>query len=196
MAAEKYEAERAYAESGRERPLITLDLAPSEWTVEDLERLPHDGYRYELHEGSLLIMSPAIRWHNKTSRRLANLFEAHGRPAEIEVGIRFGTNSTRIADVAVFFSEPGFDVAHHQPEAIAIVVEVVSPESRERDFGPKPAKYASAGIPEFWRIEPLESDRSDALVFTFRLEDGRDGPVYVAKRTYRLSELEKSGPPA
>jgi hypothetical protein len=195
MAAEKYEAERTYPESGRERPLITLDLAPSEWTVEDVESLPDDGYRYELHEGSLLITSPAIRWHNKTARRLANLFEAHGRPAEIEVGIRFGKNSTRIADVGVFFSEPGYNVAHHEPGAIALVIEVVSAESRERDYGPKPAKYASAGIPEVWRVECPEDDRSDALVFTFLLEDGRGGPVYVARRTYRLSELEKSGLP-
>jgi Uma2 family endonuclease len=117
------------------------------------------------------------------------------RPAETEAGIRFASNSTRIADVVDFFDDPGDDLAHYAPEMIEIVIEVVSPESRERDYGPKPMKYASAGIPEFWRVERPEEDPSDALVHMFRLEDGREGPVYVAQRTYRLSELEKSGLP-
>jgi Uma2 family endonuclease len=195
MAAEKYEAKRAYLESGRERPLITLDLEPSAWTVEDIENLPHDGNRYELHEGSLVIMSPAILWHSRTARRLANLFAASGRYAEAEVGIRFGDHSTRVADVGVFVEAPDENVAHYRPDMIAIAVEIVSPESKERDVGSKPAKYASAGIPQYWRVERPDDDPSDALVHAYRLEDSREGPVYVAQRTYRLSVVEKSGLP-
>ena len=173
--------------------MIALDLAPSDYTVEDIERLPPDGNRYELHEGSLVIMSPAILWHSRVARRLANLFGVSGRIAEIEVGLKFGDRSTRVADVAVFAAEPNENWAHHPPESIRIAVEIVSPESKERDVGSKPVKYAAAGIPEYWRVERPEDDPSDALVFTHRLEDGRDGPVYVAVRTFRLSQLERDG---
>ncbi|NUT34323.1 MAG: Uma2 family endonuclease [Hamadaea sp.] len=186
------DVERAYPESGRERPLITLDLAPADWTVDDIERLPHDGYRYELHEGSLVIMSPAIIWHNRVAVRLAVFFGRAGRSAATEVGIRFGDRSTRIADVAVFAEEPDENLAHVTPDALAIVVEIVSPESRERDIGSKPAKYAAAGIPEFWRVERDEEDPRDAHVFRFRLEvDGSQR--YAIRSRHRLSQLEKDG---
>jgi Uma2 family endonuclease len=41
-------------------------------------------------------------------------------------------------------------------EGIAdIVVEVVSPESDERDYGRKRLRYETAGVPEYWLIDPM-----------------------------------------
>jgi Uma2 family endonuclease len=181
--------ERAYPERGREHPLLTLELTPAEWTVEDIERLPHDGNRYELHEGSLVIMSPAILWHNDVANRLTWLFKQAGRFAYTEVGIKFGDRSTRIADVAVFAEEPNLQGAHHPPEAVSIVVGIVSPESEERDVGSKPTKYASAGIPEYWLVRSLGDAPKDALIMSYTLDGGRYRPVAEV----RLSELEKTG---
>ncbi|MEV6965382.1 Uma2 family endonuclease [Hamadaea sp. NPDC051192] len=173
--------------------MLTLDLTPAEWTVEDIEKLPHDGNRYELHEGSLVIMSPAILWHNRVAYRIAALFDRADRLAAHEVGIRFGDRSTRIADVAVFSGQPDMRRAHHPPAAIAIAVEIVSPESEERDVGSKPAKYAAAGIPEYWLVRfPADDDVKDADITRFTLDDGR----YLQVAQYRLSDLEKTGLPA
>ncbi|MCP2321682.1 Uma2 family endonuclease [Hamadaea flava] len=173
--------------------MLTLDLTPAEWTVEDIEKLPHDGNRYELHEGSLVIMSPAILWHNHVASRLTWLFERADRLAFSEVGIKFGDRSTRIADVAVFASQPDMRRAHHPPAAIAIAVEIVSPESEERDVGSKPAKYAAAGIPEYWLVRfPVDDNVRDADITRFTLNDGR----YLQVAEYRLSDLEKTGLPA
>lgn len=36
---------------------------------------------------------------------------------------------------------------------ILLAVEVVSPDSEERDRDTKPGKYAAARIPHFWRVE-------------------------------------------
>src|SRR5881275_1256091 len=43
-----------------------------------------------------------------------------------------------------------------------LVIEIVSPESDERDWQTKRAEYAAAGIPEYW---VLDRDRRDAAFF-------------------------------
>lgn len=51
---------------------------------------------------------------------------------------------------------------------VAVAVEVVSPSSRAMDRVLKPAKYAAAGIPGYWRVE------SDPISLTaYTLRDGR-----------------------
>lgn len=39
-----------------------------------------------------------------------------------------------------------------------IVVEIVSPESNDRDYGPKFREYEAAGVREYWRIDPLREE--------------------------------------
>jgi Uma2 family endonuclease len=46
-----------------------------------------------------------------------------------------------------------------------IVIEIVSPESVERDYGKKFVEYEEAGIPEYWRIDPLRK-QTDIYVLT------------------------------
>ena len=54
-----------------------------------------------------------------------------------------------------------------------IVVEVVSPESTDRDRGKKLSEYEAAGVPEYWLIDPL---RTEANVYGLG-EDGRYHPL-------------------
>ncbi|MEV6981920.1 Uma2 family endonuclease [Sphaerisporangium sp. NPDC051017] len=48
-----------------------------------------------------------------------------------------------------------------------LVVEVVTPDSEERDRSAKPIKYANAGIKFFWRIE---LDGRDAVAYAYELD--------------------------
>jgi Uma2 family endonuclease len=41
--------------------------------------------------------------------------------------------------------------------AADIVIEVVSPESVQRDYGEKLHEYERAGVPEYWIIDPIQS---------------------------------------
>jgi len=43
-----------------------------------------------------------------------------------------------------------------------VVVEIVSPESDERDHGIKFIEYEAAGVPEYWLIDPL---RAEATIY-------------------------------
>src|SRR5713226_8230094 len=48
-----------------------------------------------------------------------------------------------------------------------IVVEIVSPESDERDHGAKFIEYEAAGVPEYWLIDPL---RSEATIYVLGVD--------------------------
>ena len=61
--------------------------------------------------------------------------------------------------------EPEDDLV--QTGNVHLVVEVVSPESVERDRTTKPIKYSDAGIKHLWRVEQ-EDDQP--VVYTFELE--------------------------
>jgi Uma2 family endonuclease len=54
-------------------------------------------------------------------------------------------------------------------------VEIVSPDSIERDRGEKFVEYEAAGIPEYWLVDPL---RAEALFYRLG-QDGRyhRGPI-------------------
>ncbi len=54
------------------------------------------------------------------------------------------------------------------PADVALVVEVISPGSRDRDLGVKRKEYAAAGIPDYWIV-----DREARTLTVLSLADGR-----------------------
>ncbi|HEX6683970.1 MAG TPA: Uma2 family endonuclease [Candidatus Limnocylindrales bacterium] len=163
---------------------------PPDLTVDDLDELHLDG-RYELHEGNLVIMSPALPWHYDFGWRLVNYFRRRGRHANGEVGLKLGESELRVPDVAVFHGPFDRRRTNFKPSDIAIAIEVVSPSSEIQDSITKPWQYAHAGIPEYWRVESTE-DTDDATIHQFVLGQDADGePAYRKSGETRLSELEK-----
>ena len=47
---------------------ITINPPPGPWTIDDLDGVPDIGYRVEIHEGNLLLMSPATLWRQRWCR--------------------------------------------------------------------------------------------------------------------------------
>lgn len=54
-----------------------------------------------------------------------------------------------------------------------IVVEIVSPESNDRDRGKKLREYEAAGVPEYWLFDP---QRTEAVIYVMG-EDGHYHPL-------------------
>jgi Uma2 family endonuclease len=73
--------------------------------------------------------------------------------ATAAVGVVIGNSDTFEPDVALLRSRPSMDSHYVAAEQVLLVVEVVSPGTRRRDRFEKPADYAAAGIPFYWRIE-------------------------------------------
>jgi Uma2 family endonuclease len=173
---------------------MKLDLDPSSlpMTSEEFEQLPEiESLRLELVEGNLLVMNAAyLPWHSKIINHIINVFLRNGREAFTECGIRIRPGTVRTCDVGVF-AKPLTDlrVAYHDAAAFAIVVEVVSPESRTRDYIDKAREYAAAGIPEYWVVDEDPSSLVDGLVRIHRLALTDEGPQYRLERTVAVSAL-------
>lgn len=173
---------------------LTLKLPDLPMTPEDFDELPEvEGARFELVEGNLLVMNAAyVPWHGKMIYQVLSWFERQGRPAYPECGIKLGKDR-RTCDIGVFYREPPLRRGLHQPNALAIVVEVVSEESRIRDHVEKPRQYAEASIPEYWIVDDDPVDEADGVVSMFRLELTDDGPRYRLQQRTHVRELIASG---
>lgn len=162
--------------------------------VEDLLTLPK-GYRYELHEGNLVIMTPATFWHREIAHRVRDMLMGTGRTAFLDPGVLGDRpRDCRLPDVGVMAAElpPRKRSYSNLPgSAYSLVVEVVSENSLNGEYTDKMDWYARRGIPEYWIVDqaPDRSD-DDALVIIHRLESFGGKPVYECERSLLLSELE------
>jgi Uma2 family endonuclease len=171
-----------------------LSLPPIELLdVEDLVNLPR-GYRYELREGNLVIMSPSTYWHKRMARRLLLMLYAAGLDVLQDTGVRGdGPRDNRLPDLGVIADDssetPG--ISNLPGSAFQLVVEIVSENSPNGEYTDKAVWYAHRAIPEYWIVDQTpDSSESDAKVLIYRLSEDDGGPVYVHQRTLRLSELE------
>jgi Uma2 family endonuclease len=170
---------------------ITINPPAGPWTLSDLDAVSDAGYRLEIHEGNLVVMSPATMWHSQVARRLANALEAMGRPVLTEVGIKRSDTDMRVADVAVFHKlQTDDDQAYWRPDDVALVIEVVSRSSKSYDRLAKPRWYAEAGVPSFWRVERSD-DKHEAVIFQFALAATAEGlSAYIQTGVTTLANLE------
>jgi Uma2 family endonuclease len=139
-------------------------------TVEDMENMPADEFRYELDDGVLIVSPAPSRLHQLAVTRLAVILTA-ACPAELVVLAGVGVNISefqhRVPDVAVVRAG-SFDTFFEEtpPE---LVVEVASPRTRLYDRNRKKDVYEGFGIPAYWIVEP---DLSCPGLTAFELRSG------------------------
>ncbi|NED77731.1 Uma2 family endonuclease [Streptomyces sp. SID9944] len=134
-------------------PLPPLDG----YTVDDLFTLPDLPPHTELLDGSLVFVSPQREFHTIVMDMLVSGLRrtapAHLRVRREMTVVLDGRNAPE-PDISVLrVAAVGPDKTRYQAGDVVLAVEVVSPESESRDRTTKPYKYASAGIPNFWRVE-------------------------------------------
>jgi Uma2 family endonuclease len=140
-------------------------------TIEDVLNLPDDAPRVELSDGVMIVVPSPTLGHQFIGNLLWSWLAQHA-PEEFAsataVGVAVNVDSTLEPDV-LLLRRP-LVLANHFVTAsqVAIAIEVVSAGTKRRDRLEKPAQYAEAGIPHFWRIEqdPLH-------VFAYDLVNGR-----------------------
>lgn len=152
-----------------------------DYTVEDIYALP-EGTRAELIDGQIYYMAPPGRRHQNLlfsiSRVIADYIDQKGGSCEVD-----------IAPFAVFLNEN--DKNYVEPDISVIcdsgklndrgcngapdwIIEIVSPASRKMDYFTKLFKYHTAGVCEYWIVDPLKNliliynfDTSDSEQYTF-----------------------------
>jgi Uma2 family endonuclease len=140
-------------------------------TVEDMEYMPDDEFRYELDDGVLIVSPAPSTLHQLAVTRLAVILSA-ACPAEFEVlagvGVNIGRFQHRVPDVAVV--RAGFLESVFQEKPPELVIEVASPRTRLYDRNRKKDVYEGFGIPAYWIVEP---DRDRPEVTAFELRSGK-----------------------
>jgi Uma2 family endonuclease len=128
------------------------------WTAADLDRLPDLPPHTELLDGNLVFMSPQRNFHIYAIRLLEyGLLSARPQHLAIirEMTVTLGKRDRPEPDLMVVPKTAVLDdeQTDYKPEDVLLAVEVVSPDSLERDRELKPRKYAGAGFPHYWRVE-------------------------------------------
>ena len=143
-------------------PSLFLHPPQGQWTIADWAALPDDAPRCELVEGCLEVLPMPRRRHHWIQRFLGRLLTEHlGWECVDLTGPRIATEegSGRIPDIYVLLSPPKLS----EPNADLfdrpnMIVEVVSPGSRQRDrdYVEKQREYAVIGVSEYWIVDPEE----------------------------------------
>lgn len=154
------------------------------------------GRHAEWIQGVVIAMSPTSIPHERLVAFLRLLFslyldqttggEVFGDPVVMRAAPDL---PARQPDVQVILPEQAHFVERNQVAGpAALVVEVVSPESVDRDRGAKFKEYEAGGVAEYWIVDP---DRREALFYVrgdnglFRSRPPADG-VYTSRVLPRL----------
>jgi Uma2 family endonuclease len=147
-----------------------------EFTVEDLERMPDDGRRYELLDGVLLVSPAPGVWHQEVVLELAIRLRA-ACPPELHVVIapfewRRGRRTALQPDLLVarradLLAVEGGKFLGEPP---VLAVEVLSSSTRRIDRLSKLSAYEEAGVDSYWLVDP---DPQAPSLQALELVDGR-----------------------
>jgi Uma2 family endonuclease len=135
--------------------------------------------RYELVDGHLEIMTPPSFRHLLIADQLKEILNQEIKRQHksliclSELGVRTGWKKSRIVDLAVISRSQIIDSLEQTaiceiPPLLAI--EIVSPDSIQRDYRYKRSEYAAVGIAEYWIVDPLEQ-KITVLTFNEGLYD-------------------------
>lgn len=158
---------------------VTMPLPQEKtYTIDDIYALP-EGTRAELIDGQIYSMAPPSRRHQEIVgtlyRKIADYIDS-----------RSGSCKAYIAPFAVFLNEN--DKNYVEPDISIVcdksklndrgctgapdwIIEVVSPSSRQMDYMTKLFKYRSAGVREYWIVDP---EKNRILVYDFDREETGD----------------------
>jgi Uma2 family endonuclease len=141
------------------------------FTVDDLDRMPDDGRRYELVDG-VLIVSPAPQLpHQLVLTELIVLLHGACPPGSFVVpgpGVRMSVDTELIPDLVVIKQDQLAERWVTRPPLLA--VEIQSPSTALFDLNTKKAVYERFSIGSCWVVVP-DVDQPELMAFDLR--DGR-----------------------
>lgn len=150
------------------------------YTIDDIYALP-DGKRAELIDGQIYNMAPPGTMHQRISHLLAWKIENY-------IQSKKGSCEVFPAPFAVFLTED--DRNYVEPDISVIcdkgkindkgcsgspdwIIEIVSPSSIRMDYAVKLFKYRTAGVREYWIVNPMKE-----LVQTYVFEGEEDSNLF------------------
>lgn len=144
------------------------------YTINDIFALP-DGQRAELIDGRIYNMAPPLRIHQHLVMNLSALIHDYIKakdgscvvyPAPFAVFLDKDERNYVEPDISVICDKSKLDErgCNGAPDWI---IEIVSPSTGQMDYGIKLFKYRTAGVREYWVVNP---QKSTVTVFDFEQE--------------------------
>ena len=153
--------------------------------------------RYEIIDGKVVMMAPAVSNHNRVALNIANIFYNYleGKPCEFYQdgeGLYLENEQEYIPDGMVV-CDPSKDHGDGIYGAPDLVIEVLSPSTARYDRMNKKNAYERHGVREYWIADP-----ANRIMEQYVLEEGK----FVLRGIYaqcqemelrRMTEEEKAG---
>ena len=150
------------------------------YTIEDIYNLP-EGARAELIDGSLYMMASPSRMHQEIVGELFGVIRDYVKKEN-------GSCKTYVAPFAVFLNQD--DRTYVEPDISVIcdksklddrgcvgapdwIIEIASPSTKRTDYGVKLFKYRSAGVREYWIVNPAKK-----IVNVYCFDDEENTDLY------------------
>lgn len=160
----------------------------------------NDGKRYELYNGQPVMMSPPLRQHQEISGEIylqigtylkgkkCKVYHApfSVRPFAADGDSPYDTDTLVEPDITVVCSSDKLD-KYGCKGAPDLVVEILSPSTKQYDCLVKYKLYQQAGIREYWIVDP---DKKLVLVYTLVEGQYYVPEVYTARDSVPVGVLE------
>ncbi len=141
------------------------------YTIDDIYALP-DGERAELIDGQIYYMAPPSVKHQRISSFLHNEIYNFIKKKKGECEVLAAPFAVFLDDDDINYVEPDISIicdpsklddkgCHGAPDW---VIEIVSPSSKPIDYMTKLFKYRTAGVREYWIVDP---DKQMVMVYEF-----------------------------
>ncbi len=144
------------------------------FTADDYRTLPETGPRYQVIDGDLIHMSPAPSIPHQEAvgllfsrLRACAIDRRLGRVIASPVDVHLSEHDVVQPDILFVSKERDDRIVHEGVHgAPDLIVEVLSPSTRDLDLGAKKILYARHGVIEYWVL-----DLHDQTVSIYRLEE-------------------------
>jgi Uma2 family endonuclease len=179
--------------------VMRTEVIEGSFTYADLERMPDDGRRREIIDGTLIVNASPSYDHQGVVGNFYLLLRTH---APAEFGVIGAPFDVVLADDTVV--EPDLVVARREaftqrnlPGPPDLVVEVLSPSTRGIDLSTKRDRFEEAGIVSYWIVDP-RVPRLRALELRagryVELADVSGDEVFVARLPFEVTVVPSQLP--
>ena len=140
---------------------IDHDVERQLWTAEDFLGWLAPGIHADLIDGEKFMHSPVNLRHARLLNFLDHLLRSYverkklGELFREVVAVRLSSRNAFLPDLAFFTNEQVSRLLPtYAPFAPTLVVEALSPNTADRDVGPKFAAYEEHDVQEYWILDP------------------------------------------
>lgn len=166
-------------------PALSTCVFGTRMTADEFLALPESPIHYELIDG-VVVMAPAASFGHQDIAgellyQIRRFLETHpiGRAvADVDVKLREGL--VYRPDLVFLSAEKAARVRRGVLEPPDLIVEILSPESRQRDTRTKRDDYQSAGVGEYWLIDPQDHVMRFLVLRSGVYQDAPSGATHFA----------------